>query len=194
MPRVFMSYARHDLNTVQQIERALQVHDIAVWRDQERIDGGQQWPKAIGEAVAAYDDVLLVWSKSAAQSHFVEFEWNSAMAMRKTILPCWLDDTPLPPALSALNAIDVRQFDEALPRILQVLQRPVPPPDPVHSAHVLAQLPSLPPTEPEEVLQAAKMIFAQQGWSVQGNVYHAAGDFHLTVAQPETRSARTLVE
>jgi len=47
----------------------------------------------------------------------VEFEWNSAIALRKTILPCLLDDAPLPPALSAINAIDMRQLDDALPRI-----------------------------------------------------------------------------
>ena len=179
---------------VQQLERALQAHDIAVWRDQESIYGGQQWPKAIGEAIAAHDYVLLVWSKSAAQSHFVEFEWNSAIALRKTILPCLLDDTPLPPALSAVNAIDVRQLDDALPRILQALQRPLPAPDPARTTDVIAQLRSLAPAEPEEVVEAARSIFAQQGWSVQGNVYQAAGDFHLTIAQPETKPAKTIVE
>jgi hypothetical protein len=121
MPRVLISYARHDLSAVQQLERTLQAHDLIVWRDQESIYGGQQWPKAIGEAIAAHDYVLLVWSKSAAQSHFVEFEWNSAIALRKIILPCLLDDTPLPPALRAINAIDVRQLDDALPRILHAL-------------------------------------------------------------------------
>jgi hypothetical protein len=43
---------------------------------------------AIGEAIAAHDHVMLLWSKTAAQSHFVEFEWNTAVALRKTILPC----------------------------------------------------------------------------------------------------------
>jgi len=137
---------------------------------------------------------LLVWSKSAAQSHFVEFEWNSAIALRKTILPCLLDDAPLPPSLSAVNAIDVRKLDDALLRILQALQRPVPSPDPARSADVIAQLRSLAQAEPEEVVEATRCIFAQQGWSVQGNVYQTAGDFHLTIAQPETKPVKTIVE
>ena len=194
MPRVFVSYARHDLSAVQQLERALQTHDVIVWRDQESIYGGQQWPKAIGEAIAAHDYVVLVWSERAARSHFVEFEWNSAIALRKTILPCALDDTPLPPALSAINAIGAKQLDDALPRILQALQRPVPLPDPVRTTEVIAQLRSLPPMEPEAVVQAAKAIFTQQGWSVHGNVYQAAGDFHLTITQPDTKPAKTIVE
>jgi hypothetical protein len=194
MPGVFISYARHDLSAVQQIEHALQGRDITVWRDQESIYGGQQWPKAIGEAIAANDWLLLVWSKSAARSHFVDFEWNSAVALRKPILPCLLDDTPLPPALRAINAIDASHLDQALPRMLQAFRRPVPSPDPMRSAEVIAQLRALPPTEPEEVVQAAKAIFTQQGWSVHGNVYQAAGDFHLTIAQPDTKPAKTLVE
>jgi hypothetical protein len=156
--------------------------------------GGEQWPKAIGEAIATNDCFLLVWSNSAAQSHFVEFEWNSAIALRKTILPCLLDDTPLPPALSAINALDVRQLDDALPRLLQALQQSVAPPDPRRSADVIAQLRSLPPTGPEEVVQAAKTSFAQQGWSVQGNVYQAARDINLTIAQAEAKPAKSLVE
>jgi hypothetical protein len=73
MPRVFMSYSRDDLRAAQQLEGALQAHDIAVWRDQESIYSGQQWPQAIGEAIAAHDCLLLVWSKRAARLHFVEF-------------------------------------------------------------------------------------------------------------------------
>ncbi len=124
----------------------------------------------------------------------MEFEWNSAIALRKTILPCLLDDAPLPPSLSAVNAIDVRQLDDALLRILQALQRPVPSPDPARSADVIAQLRSFAQAEPEEVVEATRSIFAQQGWSVQGNVYQTAGDFHLTIAQPETKPVKTIVE
>jgi hypothetical protein len=44
MRQVFISYARADLSPVQQLEGALQAQGIAVWRDQESIYGGQQWP------------------------------------------------------------------------------------------------------------------------------------------------------
>jgi hypothetical protein len=64
----------------------------------------------------------------------------------------------------------------------------------MRSADVLSQLRSLPSTDPEEVVQAARTIFAQQGWSVQGSVYQAAGDIHLTIAQPGAKSEKSLVE
>ena len=60
MLQAFISCARHDLSAIEPLESALLAHDIAVWRDQESIYGRQQWPKAIGEAIAAHDYVLLV--------------------------------------------------------------------------------------------------------------------------------------
>jgi hypothetical protein len=38
--------------------------------------------------------------------------------------------------------------------------------------------------EPKEVLGEARMIYAQEGWNVQGNVYQAAGDIHIAIQQP----------
>ena len=140
MPNVFISYAREDLAVVRQLEQALKTSGIAVWRDQESLYGGQQWPKAIGEAISAHDVLLLAWSQHAAASHFVELEWTTAIALRKTILPCLLDETPLPPALSAINGIEMRVLEAALPKILQALQRPVATTDPEHRAEVLDRL------------------------------------------------------
>jgi hypothetical protein len=124
-PYVFISYAREDLAVVQPLEQALMASGIGVWRDQESLYGGQQWPKAIGDDISAHDMLLLAWSKHATASHVVEFEWTTAIALRKAILPCFLDETPLPPALSAINGIEMRGLEAALPKTLQAVQRSV---------------------------------------------------------------------
>lgn len=188
MARVFLSYARRDLLTLQPLLQDLVAHGITIWRDQDNIYGGQQWPKAIGEAIAAHDMLLLVWSQEAAASHWVEFEWNTALALRKSVLPCLLDQTLLPPVLSAINGIDARLPHEALPKILQALQQPVTPPKPEQSARVIATLGGITATDPAEVVQTAKAMFMQQGWHVQGNVYQAAGDIHITYPLQPARS------
>jgi hypothetical protein len=82
MAQVFLSYARRDLSNLQPLLQSLEAHGITVWRDQNNLYGGQQWPKAIGEAIAAHDVLLLVWSQGAATSHFVELEWNTALALQ----------------------------------------------------------------------------------------------------------------
>ena len=96
MPTIFLSYSRADLPLIEQLEAQLKSHqDISIWRDQEQIYGGQKWPKVLGEAIAAQDVFLLAWSKNAAASHFVEFEWCTAIALKKTIVLYLLDSSSL---------------------------------------------------------------------------------------------------
>lgn len=85
MPSVFVSYSRADLPLIEQLEASLKASspDISIWRDQEKIRGGAKWPKVLGEAIADQDVFLLAWSKNSAASHFVEFEWCTAMRSRK---------------------------------------------------------------------------------------------------------------
>ena len=136
MTRVFLSYARDDLQVVQRLEQELVAHGLSVWRDQDSIYGGQHWPKAIGEAIATHDWVVLVGSQHAARSPFVELEWNIALALQTSVIPCWLDQTPLPPALSSTNGIDLRVQTEALPRLLKALRPSAAPPDPVAGVEI----------------------------------------------------------
>ena len=138
--------------------------------------------------------LLLAWSQEAAASHFVELEWNTALALQKSILPCLLDQTPLPPALSAINGIDARLPHEALPKILHALQQPVTPPKTEQSARVITTLGGITATDPAEVVQTAKAMFMQQGWHVQGNVYQAAGDIHVTLAPQPAGPARSWLD
>lgn len=148
----------------------------------------------MGEAIASRDFFLLVWSQHTATSHFVEFEWNTALALRKVIVPCLLDDTPLPPSLRAINALFCKNLETALPRILQALQQPLPASNTSHAEAVINKLQTIRSTEPEQVVHAAKTLFAQQHWNVQGNVYQAAGDINVTLAPAPEKPEKKLLE
>ena len=53
MPSVFLSYSRDDLSLIEHLERLLKSSpEISIWRDQEKLYGGQKWPKILGEAIA----------------------------------------------------------------------------------------------------------------------------------------------
>ncbi len=108
MPTVFLSHSREDLPLIEQLEAQLKNHhEISIWRDQDKIYGGQKWPKVLGEAIADQDVFLLAWSKNSATSHFVEFEWCAAIALKKTLVVCLLDKTELHSSLTATQAIPV---------------------------------------------------------------------------------------
>jgi hypothetical protein len=187
MPKLFISYAREDSKVCKKIDQALREKGITVWRDQQSIYGGQQWPKAIGEAISSSDFFILLWSEHSAESHFVDFEWNTAVALKKNVIPCFLDETPLPNSLSAINGIFFDNFEEALSKILDSMKACTQKVNNVRSSEVIKKLADVPDVEPEKVLNTVKNIFSKEGWSVKGNVYQAVGDIHVTVQGPVER-------
>jgi tetratricopeptide (TPR) repeat protein len=179
MPTVFLSYSRADLPLIEQLEAQLKSHpDIPIWRDQEKIYGGQKWPKVLGEAIADQDVFLLAWSKHSAASHFVEFEWCTAIALKKTIVPCLLDDTPLAPSLRTFHGY--RLADAA--GLIQSL-RGAPLGDVQRREPVIRKLNDITATEETAVLAQAKAIFAQQQWRVRGTVLQTGGDIPTQSSQ-----------
>jgi hypothetical protein len=193
MPSVFLSYFRSDLPLIEQLEAQLTAHpDISVWRDQENIYGGELWPKRLGEEIANKDVFLLAWSKHSAASHFVEFEWCTAIALKKTIVPCLLDETPLAPSLSTFHGYRLEDVTGLITSL-----RGTPLADGQRREPVIRKLSDITATEETAVLAQAKAVFAQQQSIVQGNVYQAGGDIHThnePTAPTGTEKAKPLVE
>ena len=180
MSPVFLSYARADLKTVSAFESGLKAAGIPTWRDQEKLYGGQNWPKALGDAIAAQHVLVLFWSEAAAASAFVEIEWCTAFAMRKPIIPCFLDNTGLPPALRAIQTIDCRQAELGLQNLLQALKElSVVAIEPGSTEAVLTRLSQINTTEPAEIVKEVRSAFVQKDWRVRGSVYQVAGDLHI---------------
>ncbi len=195
MPSVFVSYARDDLDVVQQLAQGLMERGVSVWRDQDSLYAGQKWPKALGEAIASHDAFRFVWSKHSAASEYVELEWCTAVALKKTIFPWLLDETPLPSSIASIQAIDVREPAQAVRDIMNALPAVVSQTDQARSADVIRKLADIPATEPREILRSAKLLFNQQHWTVQGNVIQAAGDTHVTTGtQPAVKQEKSLLE
>ena len=195
MPSIFLSYSLTDLSLIEQLERHLKSSpEISIWRDQAKLYGGQKWPKILGEAIAQQDVFLLAWSKHSAASHFVEFEWTTAIALKKAIIPCLLDSTPLPAALRATHAITAYNPDEAAGHIFHALKAPPPAQDQARQTAVIQELATIQVREETAVIQEVRSIFAAQQWAIQGNVYQAGGDIHIHQPPSRTESQKPLVE
>jgi hypothetical protein len=165
MPTAFLSYAQEDLETAKQIEEQLTNHGIGVWRDQEELRAGQNWPKALGEAIAASDALVLLWSNSAAASAFVELEWCTALALRKPVLPCLRDDTPLPASLASIEAVQLTgSLEAAAQRISSSLAYQQVPADRSETEQVIRSLAKIGGGTQSEVLRKAKAAFAAKTW------------------------------
>ena len=150
MPKVFMSYAREDLRAIRKLDPILIVNYCIVWRDETSLFGGQHWPKAIGEAIQTSDFMLLVWSKNTERSKMVEFEWNTAIALGKDVIPCLIDETPLPPTLTSINGILLDDFARDFPKYLKSVSEGVFSEAPEFPEAVIDQLDVFAPPLPDE--------------------------------------------
>lgn len=190
MPTVFLSYAPADLPLIEQLEAQLKSHpEISIWRDQKKIYGGQKWPKVLGEAIADQDVFLLAWSKNAAASHFVEFEWRTALALKKTIVPCLLDREPVPDALKnhqMYDGDDVRGILNALCTAPPALAE--------RRGLVIHGLSEIAATEPRAVLDETKIRFAEPQQARQGTVIQARNDVHSPTTPILPRAEKSLIE
>lgn len=191
MPSLFISYASKQQGLAQQLEAALSVKGVQVWRDKTHLHAGDRWPKKLGDAIAESDALVLLWSSEANQSDFVELEWNIAVAMKKPIIPCLIEDTTLPPTLTPSHRILGRDLAKVTNQILTALQE-LPASSASERQHkLLNSLTTVQAAEPKQILDQIKTIINQPNWSIGGNVYQAQGDIHIIGEQSNAKKQGT---
>ena len=116
MAQVYVSYARHDLNAALPIIEAINEAGLNVWHHREP-SAGVDWAIEMQRQIEEAQCVVVLWSKAAAQSSFVEREIQihhaaiQAWSLNRLVLAA-LDDTPLPVGLRDLPNISIRsRFD-----------------------------------------------------------------------------------
>jgi len=127
-PKIFISHSWDNKPLVRRLEAELKAAGAEVWVDHAGVRGGDNLPKEISAALAWCNTVILVWSQSAAQSHWVELEWTNAIALRKLVIPCRLDKTALPALLANLLYLDFTEVEKGLMQLreaVQLAQKPV---------------------------------------------------------------------
>ena len=87
--QVFLSYSRDDRKYVSELARWLIGHGVKVWFDHD-IDYGAKWEGEIQKQLDVSTIVIVVMSKSAQESKWVEIEVNRAKQRQILILPLLL--------------------------------------------------------------------------------------------------------
>jgi hypothetical protein len=94
----FISHAGKDTAQAETIEAGL--GEKRVWLDRSEIRLGALLGRELLSNIRASRALVLVWSKRAAQSPWVQSEWIAAANLGKPIVPMRLDKTELPQALT----------------------------------------------------------------------------------------------
>jgi hypothetical protein len=74
---------------------------LNVWLDDSDIRLGALLRNELQASIDRCRVLILLWSQPASQSRWINAEWLTAFHLDKFILPCTLDDTPLPQCLRA---------------------------------------------------------------------------------------------
>lgn len=130
---------------------------------EDNADVDRSWPSTVGQAIVDRDALLLLWSKDAAASATVQFEWSAALALKKPIIPCLLDDTPLAPALTALTRIGIDELQDSFPDILAGIDGDAPGEATPEVTRLLDTLRQIPPGQVDDMATAATMAVRVPG-------------------------------
>lgn len=105
---VFMSHNKKDKRIAREMGLFLTAEDIPVWFDEWIINPGDSIAKSISEGLTKTTHFILLWSKNARASKWVEREMFSVLPSlieKKSlkVIPVLLDNTPLPKIIRDLK-------------------------------------------------------------------------------------------
>ena len=115
----FLSHNKADKAVTRNIGAHLTLVGMDVWFDEWELQAGDSIPGKLNSGLAAFDAFILVWSANAQRSNWVLQELSSAI-MRSIrdntakIIPCLLDETPLPTLIADRKGIDFSDPKEGI--------------------------------------------------------------------------------
>ena len=98
----FLSHAKEDSGTLHTIKNYLDKNNLApYWVDEDEITDGTKVLKSINDGLKQSTHFILIWSKHAKESSWVNDELDAAYGEYSnnniSMIILTLDDTPLPP-------------------------------------------------------------------------------------------------
>ncbi|TVO51995.1 toll/interleukin-1 receptor domain-containing protein [Denitromonas halophila] len=107
---LFVSYSHLDSKVVLPLIEMNEDFQQAAWIDYLHTNPGSVWSEEHRSAISKCYRLVLLWTANSANSNFVEKEWRYALDCGTPIIPVLLDQTPLPPELSSIHAVSLREY------------------------------------------------------------------------------------
>lgn len=107
----FISHSSADRTTAERIEQVLGAK--RVWFDRSDIRLGSLLGRELLSQIRKSRTLVLLWSKRASRSPWVQTEWISAVNLGMPVIPVVLDATAVPPCLANTLRLTGRSHSEA---------------------------------------------------------------------------------
>jgi tetratricopeptide (TPR) repeat protein len=103
----FISHSSADNAVAVRLEKDLEAEGLEIWVDSSETRAGALLGPQLHEKIRDSRILILLWSRPAAASRWVNMEWLTAFHENRLIVPYVLDDTPLPQCLRNVLYLDV---------------------------------------------------------------------------------------
>ncbi len=105
---VFISYSHEDKDFIAPVVKLIRgLRQDLVFQDYDNLELGKQWEPQLLDALAKAGLVVVFWCNHAAKSDWVKKEYRLAIKEAKDVMPIMLDDSEMPPDLSAYQGINM---------------------------------------------------------------------------------------
>ncbi len=121
--KVFISHSWKNKTAAQKIADEIKAAGADLWLDANNLLPGQLIQETIDDVLEKIDVVVLIWTKEASESGGVAAEIFTCSRLKKTIIPCLLDETSLAlhPYLGQIKGIGFKDFNDGVGRLKMVL-------------------------------------------------------------------------
>ena len=133
-PKVFIAYVQEDAGVAEPLYDALRAHGFDPWLDRKKLLPGQNWPRAIQQAIEVSDFFVACLSRQAIRKKGqfqAELRYALDCAARMPLdqiylIPVRLEECPVPPPISReIQYVDLfPDWDAGLRRVISALKGP----------------------------------------------------------------------
>jgi hypothetical protein len=107
----FISHSSRNHAPAQRLESGLEAEGLDVWLDDSEIRLGVLLSTELQTSIRDCRVLVLLWSGPASESRWVNSEWLMALHQDVFVLPCTLDETPLPQCLQNNVFLRIERLD-----------------------------------------------------------------------------------
>ena len=123
MDYLFVSYSRKQMYFAEAVALHLQQAGFEVWFDLQKLGPGVDWSSALKDGYSNCARLVLIASKAAIASRYVQVEWEAALSNGREVVVVLAENVRLPEALRGSPVYDARtDFDRAIESLVAYLR------------------------------------------------------------------------
>ncbi len=118
MKKIFISHDYNDNDVAKNLAQCLRNDGADIWIHYTKLEVNSDLPKAVEQAIDCCDAFLLILSKRVIDSKCVELEYQTALELKKEIIPCLFADTKQNFMIHKFQCINFYNFEEGYDDLL----------------------------------------------------------------------------